>query len=107
MSCPRCRHPNPPTARFCSNCGASLAVSCPACGYGNAPGSRFCNECGETLSSSATAPPRAAPESYTPKHLAARILTSRGALEGERKQVTVLFADQRAAGGQDAGGEVL
>ena len=97
MSCPRCRHPNPPTARFCSNCGASLAVSCPACGYGNAPGSRFCNECGETLSSSATAPPGAAPESYTPKHLAARILTSRGALEGERKQVTVLFADLKGS----------
>ncbi len=97
MSCPRCRHPNPPTARFCSNCGASLALSCPACGYGNAPGSRFCNECGEILSSSAAAPARAAPESYTPKHLAARILNSRGALEGERKQVTVLFADLKGS----------
>ena len=95
--CPRCQHPNPATARFCSNCGASLAVSCPACGSGNTQGSRFCSECGETLSSSAASAPRAAPESYTPKHLAARILTSRGALEGERKQVTVLFADLKGS----------
>jgi class 3 adenylate cyclase len=35
----------------------------------------------------------ASPESYTPKHLAEKILTSRSALEGERKQVTVLFVD--------------
>ncbi len=97
MSCPRCQHPNPPTARFCSNCGANLAVACSACGHGNAPGSRFCNECGEVLSPSATAPQRATPESYTPKHLAARILSSRGALEGERKQVTVLFADLKGS----------
>jgi class 3 adenylate cyclase/tetratricopeptide (TPR) repeat protein len=97
MSCPRCRQPNPPTARFCSNCGANLAVSCSACGHGNGPGSRFCNECGAPLSASATAPPRGTPESHTPKHLAARILTSRGALEGERKQVTVLFADLKGS----------
>src|SRR5712671_5102292 len=97
MSCPRCQHPNPPAARFCSNCGASLAVACPACGHGNTPGGRFCNGCGEALASPATAPQRATPESYTPKHLAARILTSRGALEGERKQVTVLFADLKGS----------
>ncbi len=97
MSCPRCQHPNPPAARFCSNCGANLAIACSACGHGNASGSRFCNECGEVLSPSATAPPHATPESYTPKHLAARILSSRGALEGERKQVTVLFADLKGS----------
>jgi class 3 adenylate cyclase/tetratricopeptide (TPR) repeat protein len=97
MSCPRCQHPNPPASRFCSNCGASLAVSCPSCGHGNTPGSRFCNGCGEALASPVAAPANAAPESYTPKHLAARILTSRGALEGERKQVTVLFADLKGS----------
>ncbi len=67
------------------------------CGHGNAPSSHFCNACGEALSSPATAPSRATPESYTPKHLAARILTSRGALEGERKRVTVLFADLKGS----------
>ncbi len=92
MSCPHCRHPNPPGAKFCSSCGAKLEAPCPACGHANAPGSHFCNECGETL-----APPGAAPASYTPQHLAARILTSRSALEGERKQVTVLLADLKGS----------
>jgi class 3 adenylate cyclase/tetratricopeptide (TPR) repeat protein len=67
---------------------------CPACAHANLPGSRFCNDCGKPLATPA-APPRTAisPESYTPRYLAEKILTSRHALEGERKQVTVLFAD--------------
>jgi len=97
MSCPRCRHPNPPAARFCNNCGTGLAVACPACGHGNIPRSRFCNECGEDLTLTESAPRGAAPDSYTPKHLVARILTSRAAVEGERKQVTVLFADLKGS----------
>ncbi len=96
MSCPQCHHPNPPAAKFCSNCGAKIDLLCRACGHANAPGGRFCNECGESLTTP-TEPPRAAPTSYTPQHLAARILTSRGALEGERKQVTVLFADLKGS----------
>jgi class 3 adenylate cyclase/tetratricopeptide (TPR) repeat protein len=39
----------------------------------------------------------ASPESYIPKHLAEKILTSQAALEGERKQVTVLFADLKGS----------
>jgi class 3 adenylate cyclase/tetratricopeptide (TPR) repeat protein len=96
MSCPQCQHPNPATAKFCNNCGAKLELACAACGHGNASGSRFCSECGEALKA-AGAPPRAAPKSYTPQHLAARILTSRGALEGERKHVTVLLADLKGS----------
>jgi class 3 adenylate cyclase/tetratricopeptide (TPR) repeat protein len=98
MSCPRCHHPNPPVAKFCNNCGSSLAAPCPACGHGNAPGSRFCGECGRSLAAAAApASDRATPVVYTPKHLAARILSSRAALEGERKHVTVLFADVKGS----------
>jgi class 3 adenylate cyclase/tetratricopeptide (TPR) repeat protein len=93
MSCPRCRHANSPTARFCNNCGASLAGGCPACGHPNAPGSRYCNACGEALRPA----PAAAPDAYTPPHLAARILTFRATLQGERKQVTVLLADLKGS----------
>src|SRR5262249_38780611 len=101
MQCPQCQHANPEEARFCNSCGAKLETTCPQCGQTNPPGSRFCNGCGQPLGSlpspspAPTATP--APESYTPKHLAERILTSRGALEGERKQVTVLFADLKGS----------
>jgi class 3 adenylate cyclase/tetratricopeptide (TPR) repeat protein len=96
MSCPQCRSPNPPTARFCSHCGTALEVACPSCGHGNAPGSRFCNRCGEALRPAPTGP-AVSPDAYTPPHLAARILTSRAALEGERKHVTVLLADLKGS----------
>src|SRR6185295_3426545 len=59
---------------------------------------KFCLECGKplaTVSKPRPAPPD--PRSYTPKHLAEKILTSRSALEGERKQVTVLFADVKGS----------
>src|SRR5262245_40788424 len=95
MRCARCQHENPPAARFCNSCGAGLELVCPVCRHSNPAGSRFCNGCGASLGAAqAPAEPRfTSPESYTPKHLAEKILTSRAALEGERKQVTVLFAD--------------
>src|ERR687892_233034 len=96
MSCPQCASPNPPTARFCSHCGTVLVVACAGCGHGNAPGSRFCNSCGEALTPAPRGPPRT-PAGYTPPHLAARILTSRSALEGERKHVTILLADLKGS----------
>jgi len=67
---------------------------CPACGHPTVPGGRFCNECGKPVAAaSAARPAPVSPQSYTPRYLAEKILTSRHALEGERKQVTVLFAD--------------
>jgi class 3 adenylate cyclase len=94
MNCPQCQHANPAGARFCNDCGATLEVVCPVCSQVNPPGSRFCNTCGHNLAQPpAPAASVAAPSSYTPKHLADKILTARSALEGERKQVTVLFAD--------------
>ncbi len=93
MQCPQCRQENPAGARFCNACGARLETVCAACGQVNPAGSRFCNACGQNLASPVPAPRFAAPQAYTPQHLAEKILTSRPTLEGERKQVTVLFVD--------------
>jgi zinc-ribbon domain len=68
-------------------------MKCSECGFENAAEMKFCRECGKPLApSSKPLPPPPDPRSYTPKHLPEKILTSRSALEGERKQVTVLFA---------------
>jgi class 3 adenylate cyclase/tetratricopeptide (TPR) repeat protein len=99
MQCPRCHAENREGRRFCGECGLSLSSTCPSCGFLNEGNEKFCGGCGGPLSQS----PRSAeakfasPQSYTPKHLAERILTSRAALEGERKQVTVLFADLKGS----------
>jgi len=90
MNCPRCAIENPPASKFCRGCGVRLDTMCPACTHSNLPGSRFCNECGHQLVSEA-------PANYTPKHLADKILKARSALEGERRQVTVLFASRASA----------
>jgi len=94
MLCPQCQHENPPQSKFCLDCGARLARKCPSCGIELPAGAKFCNECGQALAAVASGGPRfASPESYNPKHLAEKILTSKSALEGERKQVIVRFVD--------------
>jgi hypothetical protein len=99
MKCPRCERENRDGRRFCAECGASLAFACPSCGFSNEPGEHFCGGCGARLGAPATpaAPRFSSPEAYTPKHLAEKILISKSALEGERKQVTVLFADLKGS----------
>jgi class 3 adenylate cyclase len=102
MTCPRCQHENPVDATFCDECGARLEAACAACGEPNRPAAKFCRKCGEPLiqtdrGSQSNASRFASPERYTPKHLAERILNSKAALEGERKQVTVLFADLKGS----------
>jgi predicted ATPase/class 3 adenylate cyclase len=98
MQCPRCQHENT-GGKFCGECGARLELRCPACGEPNPPTNKFCQECGErfTAAQSPAKPAAPSPVSYTPQHLAERIVSSRGALEGERKQVTVLFADLKGS----------
>lgn len=97
MRCSRCDHENPAEARFCNACGAALSLRCPACEHTNPSGSAFCNACGQRLEQAAQPDVEAAPvpdpREYTPRHLAERILRNKAALEGERKHVTVLFAD--------------
>jgi class 3 adenylate cyclase/tetratricopeptide (TPR) repeat protein len=100
VQCPRCGRDNPLDPLYCDQCGARVEVVCPACRALNRPSAKFCRTCGQYLvagTASGDAPRVAAPESYTPSHLAERILTSRAALEGERKQVTVLFADLKGS----------
>jgi class 3 adenylate cyclase/tetratricopeptide (TPR) repeat protein len=98
MKCPRCQQDNPAHARFCLGCGARLALACGACGAELPIGARFCLQCGQAVAAGSAAPVRSpAPETYTPKHLAEKILSSKAAIEGERKQVTVLFADLKGS----------
>jgi hypothetical protein len=85
MRCPACGFENASGIKFCGECGASLKLNCASCGFENAPGIKFCGECGESLSAGLKSVPPPDPRSYTPKHLAEKILTSRSALEGERK----------------------
>ena len=101
MNCDACGHDNPSGNRFCGGCGAALTRVCPACDHANPPDHRFCGSCGAALQATEPEAPAATPSrdprSYTPRHLADKILQSRSALEGERKQVTVLFADVKGS----------
>ncbi len=97
MRCPSCGFENPTGMKFCGQCATPLSGPCPACGFANPPGFAFCGQCATPLTEGATASRPQAPLSYTPSHLAERILTSKAALEGERKQVTVLFADLKGS----------
>jgi class 3 adenylate cyclase len=100
VQCPQCQRENRQQARFCDGCGALLPTCCPACGRQNRPSAKFCDECGAALSAHPVrrldtpgASEEPSPQPYTPRYLAERILTTRSALEGERKLVTALFAD--------------
>ena len=98
MECPRCHADAPPEARFCVDCGARLVLTCRHCGAAVEAGSSRCRMCDRAMSPRLDEATRfASPRTYTPKHLAERILTSRESLEGERKQVTVLFADLKGS----------
>ncbi len=102
MNCHACGHASPDRANFCPACGAGFAPCCAACGAELTSAANFCAECGaKTGGASAlgspASPPARSPRDYTPKHLADKILQSKTALEGERKQVTVLFADVKGS----------
>jgi class 3 adenylate cyclase len=110
MKCSQCQFDNPAAMKFCGQCGTRLGAACPQCGAQPALGFKFCGQCGAPLGAaeapaqvSATSlsaaaeperPSRAAQaHAYTPPHLAESVLHSKSAVEGERKQVTVLFCD--------------
>ena len=95
MKCPKCQFENPEGAKFCVECGGKIEIICRKCGFSNSPRFKFCAECGHALKEPTGAPliDYTEPHSYTPKFLAEKILTTRSSIEGERKLVTVLFAD--------------
>jgi len=100
MQCLRCQHENSSRAKFCEECATPLARTCSNCGIQLSPTAKFCPECAHPTGPYAAPPPAqrfGSPESYTPKHLAERILTSKSSVEGERKLVTVLFADLKGS----------
>src|SRR5262245_2185553 len=102
MICPQCQRENLPDSIFCDHCGMRFETVCSHCDEPNRLDARFCRVCGQLIDQTATtAPARVSgvptPDSYVPKHLAEKILASRESLEGERKQVTVLFADIRGS----------
>ncbi|MBI3326420.1 MAG: AAA family ATPase, partial [Nitrospinae bacterium] len=98
MRCPSCGFDNPEGMKFCIECGAPLRSRCPRCEFENPPRAKFCGECGALLTGQSPAPGlQPHPIHYAPQHLAEKILQSKAALEGERKQVTVLFADLRGS----------
>jgi class 3 adenylate cyclase/tetratricopeptide (TPR) repeat protein len=93
LICSSCSHENRETAAFCESCGSRLSQTCPSCAAELRPAAKFCDTCGASLVRAPAAVPVAAPREYTPPHLAERILRNRSAIEGERRNVTVLFAD--------------
>jgi class 3 adenylate cyclase/tetratricopeptide (TPR) repeat protein/ribosomal protein L40E len=95
MECPKCGSENRNEAKFCGKCRSKLSRICPQCKAENPPDNTFCDQCGADfiVPKKPTPIDYTQPQSYTPKHLADKILTTRRALEGERKLVTVLFAD--------------
>jgi len=117
MTCPQCQTKNKPGRKFCTACGQALPLLCLQCGFANEPGDRFCGNCGTRLTTQppitssqssivsyqSPIPNRQLPASYTPKHLADRILAeqaaieARGATDGERKTITALFADLKGS----------
>jgi len=93
MLCRSCGHDNSETASFCDQCGAALVDVCPNCGAQLGGAALFCGSCGHRIVEPSKRAPAPDPLTYTPPHLAEKILRDRAALEGERRTVTVLFAD--------------
>jgi class 3 adenylate cyclase/tetratricopeptide (TPR) repeat protein len=92
MKCPHCGHENRVQAKFCEQCAARLVRTCIQCGSELSATGKFCSECGHAVPAGSQ-PDRTPPEAFTPKHAHDRIVLSNSVLEGEHRQITVLFAD--------------
>ena len=93
MKCPKCQHENSADAKFCEACSAPLTRLCANCACPVSATAKYCSQCGHALNRVPDAIHYSSPRNYTPQHIVDKILLTKAALEGERKQVTVLFAD--------------
>jgi class 3 adenylate cyclase/tetratricopeptide (TPR) repeat protein len=95
MKCPKCQFDNRDGVKFCEECRTEMGLECPKCGTKIPLRRKFCGGCGHALSEPKEPSPidYTQPHSYTPKHLVDKILTTRSSIKGERKLVTVMFAD--------------
>jgi len=105
MQCPQCGHENATESRFCEACAAPLVRVCAHCGSPASATAKFCAQCGHALTTAGNGR-YSSPRNYTPQHLIDKILTTKAALEGERKQVTILFADIKGSLEMIAGRDV-
>jgi class 3 adenylate cyclase/tetratricopeptide (TPR) repeat protein len=101
MKCQKCQFENPDEMQFCVECGTKLEINCPKCGFGNSPSFKFCGKCGHNLTTPSEPLIKDLSfdekidkiQRYLPKGLTEKILAQRDRIEGERKQVTVMFCD--------------
>jgi len=101
MQCPDCQTINKDGSKFCGGCGNKLSLICPSCSSENAPENHFCNDCGQNLALPVKPIAKELSfdeklgkiQKYLPKGLTEKILAQRDRIEGERKQITVMFCD--------------
>jgi len=101
MNCPKCHSENREGVKFCEECGAKMEIQCPSCAAFIPIEKKFCGECGQNLTLPSEPPPKDLSfdekidkiQRYLPKGLTEKILSQRDKIEGERKQVTVMFCD--------------
>ena len=101
MQCSKCQFENPKEIKFCGECGAKLERLCPSCNSSSPPNFKFCGECGHKLDIPVETSPKDLSfdekltkiQKYLPKGLTKKILSQKNRIEGERKQVTVMFCD--------------
>ena len=104
MQCPNCQFENPDDSNFCLECGRKLEKKCPRCGKALPIGAKFCNGCGHKLIATTIPSPKEYSfdekldkiQRYLPQGLTEKILAQRDRIEGEHKQVTVMFCDMVA-----------
>ncbi len=101
MKCPSCQFENPEVVKFCVECGGKLEIICTKCGYANSPSFKFCGDCGHNITLPSKEPAKDLSlndklekiQKYLPKGVTEKILAQKDRIEGERKQVTVMFCD--------------